>query len=463
MTRRSAFARRRRQALLFHLTLLLSGSVLAALPAATPSPTASATPTAVDTTSGLGKQVYRIDIDGVINPATADFVRESLRAAEKDGAAAFLVRLDTPGGLLDSTQVIVQDLLGAAIPTLVYVAPAGGGAVSAGVFITLAGAVAAMAPGTNIGAAHPVGGQGEDIGGDMRAKVENSAVALIKSIAGERQRNAEWAERSVRESISVTAHEALELGVIDLVAESEAELLRLASGRTVKVGQQPVVLALAGAETKTLEMNLMQRILDVLAHPNVAYLLMMAGFLGLYVELTNPGLLFPGVAGGIALILALVAFQVLPINYGGIGLILLGIGLLVAEMFLPSFGILGIGGITCFVLGSLFLFDTAATGAAVDRGLIYAAAGTLAVVALIIGSLVLRTQMQPTTLGREGLIGMHGEVRQAIGSGDAGKIWVHGELWTARAEEPIAARERVEVVGVDGLELHVRRAPRQEV
>lgn len=464
MKRHAAQQRRRRAlGLAVPLALLLSGAALAAVGAtASPSATPGQTPT-VDP-AGAGKRVFQIDIDGVINPATADFVRESLRTAEEQGAAALLIRLDTPGGLLDSTQQIVQDLLGANLPTIVYVAPSGGGAISAGVFVTLAGAVAAMAPGTNIGAAHPVSAQGEDIGGDMREKIENSAVSLIKSIAGERGRNVEWAEKAVRESVSITETEALELGVIDLIANDRDSLLQQASGRTIRVHHAEVTLALTGAAVTQLEMSLMQEILNVLAHPNVAYLLMMAGFLGLYIELTNPGLLFPGVAGGIALLLALVAFQVLPINYGGIGLIVLGIALLVAEMFLPSFGILGIGGIASFVLGSLFLFDTAKSGAAVDPTLIYSVAATFALVGLIIGTMVLRTQLQPAALGSEGMLGMRGEVRQAVGPDNKnGKVFVHGEIWNARAAEPIEAQATVEIVRVDGLELVVRRAAREEV
>lgn len=446
----------------FHLGLIALGAALA-LAAPTKAPTPTVTRDPVLDTSGSGKKVHLVVIDGVINPATADFLRESILKAQGEGAAALVLQLDTPGGLLDSTKEIVKDLLGAPLPVLVYVAPSGGGAVSAGVFITMAGTIAAMAPGTNIGAAHPVSAQGEDIGGDMREKVENSAVSLSRSIAQERGRNIEWAEKAVRESVSITEVEALELGVIDLVADDVADLLRKASGRTVRLGQAEVTLALGGAEVVPQEMRLKHAILNVIAHPNVAYLLMMAGFLGLYVEFTNPGLLFPGVAGGICLLLALTAFQVLPINYGGIALILLGIALLVAELFLPSFGILGIGGLVAFVLGSLLLFDTPESQLAVDPMLVYAAAATFGTFTLIVGWLVVRTQRRPAVLGREGLLGLTAEVRQAIpGGARAGKVFVHGEYWNARAESAIAAGEAVRITAVDGMLLTVAPASEKE-
>lgn len=441
------------------LALLVAGATLAW---AGSDETEQAAPPERD--SGLGKTVHLVVIDGVINPAVADFLSESIAGAQREGAAALVVQMDTPGGLLDSTKTIVRDLLGAPLPVIVYVAPSGGGAISAGVFITLAGSLAAMAPGTNIGAAHPVGPQGEDIGGDMREKVENAAVSMVKSIAQERGRNVEWAEKAVRESVSITEQEALELGVIDLIAGSVDELLREASGRTVRLGQAEIVLALDGATVVTKEMRLKHKILNVLAHPNVAYLLMMAGFLGLYVEFTNPGLLFPGVVGGICLLLALTAFQVLPINYGGIVLILLGIALLVAELFLPSFGILGIGGLTAFVLGSLLLFDTPESNLGVDPAIVYATAATFGAFTLIVGYLVVRAHRRQPELGREGLIGKTAEVRRRIGgAGAPGKVFVHGETWNARAAEDIEVGAHVTVVAVDGMELTVRPRVTKEV
>ncbi|MBP1688848.1 MAG: Membrane-bound serine protease, partial [Deltaproteobacteria bacterium] len=249
------------------------------------------------------KHVDLIVVDAGINPATADFIHESLGTAERNGAAALVIQLDTPGGLLDSTKLIVKDLLGAPLPVIVYIAPSGAGAASAGVFVTMAAHLAAMAPGTNIGAAHPVGGQGETIGGDMREKVESFAASLSKAIAQERGRNVEWAEKAVRESVSATEQEALKLHVVDLIAPSVEDLLRQATGKEISINGRRTTLDLAGADIVLRDMRLKQKILNVLSNPNVAYLLMMAGVLGLYVEFTHPGVFFPGIAGAICLLL----------------------------------------------------------------------------------------------------------------------------------------------------------------
>ncbi len=398
-------------------------------------------------------------IDGMINPAVADYVRESIEASRADGASALILQLDTPGGLLDSTRDMVQDILGAPLPIVVYVAPSGAGAISAGVFITIAGHVAAMAPGTNIGAAHPVGGGGESIPGELGKKVENFAASLSRTIAQHRGRNVDWAEKAVRESVSATESEALKLGVIDLVAADLPDLLRQIDGREVEVANAKRTIAVRDARVVRLEMRLKQKVLNILANPNVAYLLMMAGVLGLYVEFTHPGVFFPGVLGGICLLLGLTALQVLPINYGGLALILLGIALLVAELFLPTFGIVGVGGMIAFVLGSLLLFDTPESTVAVEPAIVFAAAATLGVFTLIVATLVVRAHRRKPALGREGMIGEIGDVRVAIGPGSrSGKVFVHGEYWNAQADEPIEAGARVQVVAVDGMRLKVRRA-----
>lgn len=406
--------------------------------------------------AAAGTHVDLIVVDAGINPATADFIHESLGAAQRDGARALIIQLDTPGGLLESTKLIVKDLLGAPLPVVVYVAPSGAGAASAGVFVTMAAHIAAMAPGTNIGAAHPVGGQGETIVGDMREKVENFAVSLSKTIAQERGRNVEWAEKAVRESVSVTDQEALKLHVVDLVSPDVEDLLRQATGREISVNGQRITLDLVGADIVRRDMRLKQKILNILSNPNVAYLLMMAGILGLYVEFTHPGVFFPGIAGAICLLLGMTTMQVLPINYGGLVLILLGVGLLISELFVPSFGILGIGGIVAFVLGSLLLFDTAESNLTVDPNIVYAAAATLGVFTLWVSYLVVRSQRRKPSLGSEGLVGETGEVRQRIGSGHVGKVFVHGEYWGAVAAAAIEVGERVEVVGIDGMQLTVR-------
>jgi membrane-bound serine protease (ClpP class) len=407
--------------------------------------------------SSTAKTVDLIVVDAMINPAIADFIHDSLAAAERDGAQALIIELDTPGGLLDSTKSIVKDLLGSPVPVIVYVAPSGAGAASAGVFVTMAANIAAMAPGTNIGAAHPVSGQGTDIGGDMREKVENFTVSLSKTIAQERGRNVEWAEKAVRESVSVTEQEALKLHVIDIVAANLDDLLKQASQREATVQGSKRTLDLVGATIVRREMRLKQKFLNILANPNVAYLLMMAGLLGLYVEFTHPGVFFPGIAGGICLLLGMAALQVLPINYSGLALIGLGLALLVSELFVPSFGILGVGGIVAFVLGSLLLFDTPDSTLAVDPNIVYAAAATFGGFTLLVSYLVVRSQRRKPSLGSEGLVGEIGEVKYDIAPGSTrGKIFVHGEYWNAVADEPIAVGARVEVVRVDGLRLLVR-------
>jgi len=429
---------------------------------AAPSPKSPAAPTPTTTPdtvaeASTGAVIYLIRIDGGINPAVADFIHESIRAAHRAEAAALLIELDTPGGLLESTKDIVKDLLGAPLPVIVYVAPSGAGAASAGVFVTMAANIAAMAPGTNIGAAHPVGGGGEDIGGDMRTKVENFVASMSKSIAQERGRNVEWAEKAVRESVSITEQEALALNVIDLIATSREDLLRQIHGREVRVQQRPVKLQVANATFVEREMRLKQKVINVLANPNVAYLLMMAGILGLYVEFTHPGLFFPGVAGAICLLLGFAALQVLPINYSGLALIVLGLALLIAELFLPSFGTLGVGGIIAFVLGSLLLFDTAESDLTLDPSIVYAAAGTLAAFTFLVGFLVMRSQRRKAFLGQEGMIGEVGEVREPIEPGKPGRVLVRGEYWTALADEPLGVGTAVEVTDVQGLRLRVRR------
>lgn len=445
-----------RRAVLASLVILGAGLGVAGA-VRTPAPTE----TPVEVEPGGNRVVHLITINASINPATADFIRESIQRAAQAGAQALIIELDTPGGLLDSTKDIVKDLLGSPVPVIVYVAPSGAGAASAGVFVTMAANIAAMAPGTNIGAAHPVAGSGQDIGEDMRAKVENFVASMSKAIAQERGRNVEWAEKAVRESVSITEQEALKLNVIDLVATSREDLLRQVHGREVRVPQRTVKLDVAGATIVDHQMRLRQKVLNILANPNVAYLLMMAGLLGLYVEFTHPGLFFPGVAGAICLLLGFAALQVLPINYSGLALIVLGIALLIAELFLPSFGTLGIGGLIAFVLGSLFLFDTTESDLMLDPKIVYAAAATFGLFSLIVGVLVARTQRRRAALGSEGLLGERGQVREAIAPGRPGKVFVHGEYWTATADRELPVGATVEVVKVEGLRLQVREVKEQ--
>jgi membrane-bound serine protease (ClpP class) len=400
-------------------------------------------------------RVHLISVDGTINPAVDDFIREGIARARLDGAKALIIQLDTPGGLLESTRSIVKEMLGSPVPLIVYVAPSGSGAASAGTFITMAAHIAAMAPGTNIGAAHPVAGSGEEVKGVMGEKIENFTASFGETIAQKRGRNTEWAIQAVRKSVSITEKEALKKNVIDIVAANLDDLLQQADGKKVDVDGRQVVLTVKNARIDRFEMSLKQKILDKLSHPNIAYLLMMAGILGLYMEFSHPGVIFPGVAGAIALLLAFISLQILPINYGGLVLIILGISLLIAEAFVPSFGVLGVGGGISLVLGSLLLFDTESSDLTLDRSIAFAAAGTLCAYMLIIGYLVLRTQKKKATVGLEGLVGEIGEVKVELNP--SGKIFVHGEYWSAEAADQVAVGEKVRVVGFDGMCLKVNR------
>lgn len=403
-----------------------------------------------------GSHVNLIVIDGGINPAVNDYIRESIQRAHEGKARALIIQLDTPGGLLSSTRSIVKEMLSAPLPVIVYVAPSGAGAGSAGVFITMAANIAAMAPGTNIGAAHPVAGGGQEVKGVMGEKIENFTASFSETIAKRRGRNTDFAIQAVRRSISITDVEALEKRVVDIIATDVSDLLRQASGREVDVAGTKRTLDFNGVSVLRFEMGLKQEILNILAHPNVAYLLMMAGILGLYMEFSNPGALFPGIAGGIALLLALASFQVLPINYAGLLLIGLGMCLLVAEAFLPSFGLLGISGVVSLGLGSLLLFDVEGSDLSVDPSIVLAAVGTLSAFVLVVSFLVVKSQRRKATLGFEGLVGELGEVRERLDL--KGKVFVHGEVWNAEGAERLEPGDRIEVVGYDGMILKVKRA-----
>jgi membrane-bound serine protease (ClpP class) len=407
-------------------------------------------------------------ISGSINPASADYLRKAIARSESDGASILLIELDTPGGLVASTKDIIQAMLAARVPVVVYVAPQGAWAGSAGTFITIAGHVAAMAPGSSIGAAHPVGigggapgGEGEKGGDASSQKAENLLTAFIESIAKERERNVEWAAKAVRESVAVTAEEALRLHVIDLVAADRDELLEKLEGRQVKLAGKPVVLALAGAAQRELPMSPLTRFLNVLVDPNVAVLLLMAGMLGLYVEFNQPGTLVPGIVGGVCLVLALVAMQILPFSWLGLMLLGGGIALLAAEAYFASYGLLFAAGLALILLGGSMLFDRPdVSDLDVDfwSVLVPAVAG-LGVFGGLVVYAVGRTLGRPQTAGVGELLGMVGTAATALGP--EGTVFVRGEYWRAKATEPVAARERVEVVSVHGLELTVRRAPHE--
>lgn len=438
-----------------------------------------------------GRTVYRLVVDGPIHPASGELILDAIAEAERSDAQALLLVLDTPGGLLESTRGIVRGILRAQVPVIVYVAPAGARAGSAGVFITLAAHVAAMAPGTNIGAAHPVGLGGRDItpgerrspgpqgatdeegedadpsgSGDLERKVVNDAVAFIRSIAAERGRNVEWAERSVTESASITASDAVSEGVVDLLAADEEELLRAIDGRVVKVAGASRELHTGEARVVEIERGLRFQILDVIANPNVAFILMMLGMYGLFFELANPGAIAPGVIGAISLLLAFFALETLPVNHVGLLLMLLAAVLFLAEIKVVSHGILTIGGVVAFLLGATMLFESPDPALRVSWAVILPALlVTLAFFAYVVGAALRARRARPTT-GREGIIGQTGTVRASLeargpgaGAGEfRGKVFVRGELWNAVCEEPLEAGEWVEVVSNEGLTLRVRRA-----
>jgi membrane-bound serine protease (ClpP class) len=404
--------------------------------------------------------VYAVTIDaGMINPASQDYILGAIRLAEEASADALLIRIDTPGGMLQSTRTIVKAMMASKVPIITYVAPSGAQAGSAGVFITMAGHVAAMAPGTNIGAAHPVSGQGQDIeesgGKDLATKVENDTRAFAEVIARERGRNAEWAARAVTESVSVGYQEAHRLNVVDLIAADDAELLEKAHGRKVSVGKETVTLRVAGARIVEVEMTLKQKFVNTLADPNIAYLLMTIGFLGLYFELSNPGMIFPGVLGGLCLVLAFVALQVIPFNAAGLALMALALVLFILEAFVTSFGLLTIGGVLAMVMGGLLLFDTPDAIIQIDMTLLITVSVLLGAAALALSYLIARSQRQKGQTGAEEMVGLQGHVTQALSP--TGFVWVHGEIWSATADEPIAKGEEIEVIALEGLRLRVRR------
>lgn len=400
--------------------------------------------------------VHLIVIAGTINPVTAEFIHESIRVSHDKGALALVIRLDTPGGLLASTHAIVKDILGAPLPVIVYVAPSGAGAGSAGMFITIAAHVAAMAPATNIGAAHPVGLTGEGAGKVLEEKLENFVASYGEAIAHKRGRNVQWAIEAVRKSTAITEVKALELNVIDLIAGDLEALLEQASGRVIEVSGENVELDLAGAQVVSLEMRPGQKFVNLLADPNIAYILMIAGLLGLYLEFSNPGLFFPGVTGIICLLLALTAFQVLPINFTGVALILVGAVLLVAEALTPSFGILGIGGIIAFILGSLMLFDVAGERLVVDRAIVFTTVAIASTLVLAVGYLAFRAQRRKPAMGKEALVGKIGQVVTRLSP--RGKVRVRGEIWNAESDETIEVGEEVIINSVTDLRLKVKRA-----
>ena len=404
--------------------------------------------------------VALIELDGAITPVTVRLLDTAIGRARTERAQALVVMLNTPGGLERSMRSMVQSILNADIPVIVYVGPTGARAASAGVFITMAGHVAAMAPATNIGAAHPVAAGGGQMDKEMSKKVENDAAAFARSIATERGRNVEWAEQAVRSSVSATEREAVKLKVVDLVADSVPDLLAKIDGRVVKTPKGSVTLATKDAAVTPIAVGFRDRFLALITDPNVAYILMMVGMLGIFFELSTPGAILPGVLGGISLILAFFAFQSLPINWAGLLLILFGLALLVAEIKITSHGILTIGGVVSMVLGSMMLYDAPETGLRISWLVIIPTVGAMAGLVIAAVSMGLRALYRPASTGAAGMMGQVGVVKRALDP--EGQVLIGGELWQAVAEDgPVAAGEMVRVARMDGLTLTVTRSARR--
>lgn len=396
-----------------------------------------------------------MQLASIVHPVAAEFLAEELEVADAAHAAALVIELDTPGGLLDSTRAMSEAMLAAETPVIVWVAPEGARAASAGFFLLLSADFAAMAPSTNTGAAHPVGGAGETIEGVLGEKVEQDAAATIRALATRRGRNVERAEAAVKESLSFTADEALANGLIDLVAPDLATLLAGLDGKPFeKPAGTARTLEVAGAVVVDRPMHAFRRLLSILIHPNIAYLLMTIGFLGLYFELSHPGAILPGVVGGICLLLGLYALSVLPVDFAGVGLILLAIAMFIAEVKVTSYGLLTVGGIVALVLGSLMLFDSPEPALRVSLGLVISVSVAFAAIAVLLASLALRAQGRRPTTGAEGLVGAHARTVSSLSP--RGKVFVQGEWWNAVAESEVPAGVEVEVVAVDGMTLHVR-------
>ncbi len=397
--------------------------------------------------------VVLLSVDGTVNPALSDYIVKGIEQAEEKKATCVIIRMDTPGGVVTTTKTIIKAMVNAKIPVVVYVAPSGSSASSAGALITAAADVAAMAPGTNIGAAHPVGGGGQEIGGAMSEKIINDLTAYIRGIALRKGRNAQWVEQAIRESVSVTAKEALEIGVIEIIADSVPDLLDKLDGRKIEKDGASYILSTRNANIERIMPGLRFKILDVVANPNIAYLLMMLGGIGIMMELYNPGMIFPGVVGGICLLLSFFALQVLPVNYVGIMLIILAVILFIAEIKVISYGLLSVGGIVSLTLGSVMLFESGEDAMRVSWSIIIPTVAAVSAFFIFALGLVVRAWMRKPLTGTHGLVGQIGVTLTDIDL--EGKVAIHGEYWNARSDVRIPKGEKVRVLSVDGLYVKV--------
>jgi len=401
--------------------------------------------------------VYTIEVDGIINPATAKFIIDSIDEATQQGAQCLIIQLDTPGGLMESMRIIVKKELASTIPIIVYVAPGGARAASAGVFVTMAANIAVMAPGTHIGAAHPVtlgGGEGKE-SKTMTDKIVNDTVAFIKNIAKARGRNVDWGEKAVVKSVSITDEEALKLNVIDLIAPDIPTLLAKIDGRVVKFDGVTRTLHTKGVQPRPIEMSWRDRLLEIISNPTIAYILLMLGIYGIFFELSSPGAILPGVVGGIFLILAFYALQMLPVNYAGLALILFAMILFIAEIKVVSHGLLAVGGVISLFLGSLMLFRSPVEYMRVSLSVIIPAVLVSAAFFIFAVTRAINARLKKPTTGMEGLLGEVGIASTLIAP--EGKVSIHGEFWNAMSDQNIEKGEKVQVIGVKNLKLNVKK------
>ncbi len=408
--------------------------------------------------SGLSADAAEIHLcpyEGPITPVAAEYLVASIEQADADGAEAVIIQLDTPGGLDSSMRRIIKAQLASPIPVVMFVGPGGSRAASAGAFLTLAAHVAVMAPGTNIGSASPVQMGGADMDSTLASKVAHDASAYIASLASRRGRDADLARRMVDEALNLTAEEALNAGLIDFMAPTVAAVVDSLRGRSVNLDDSVVQLASEPATLVTKEMSGRQRFLKRLADPNLAYILMLLGIYGLFFELSNPGALVPGILGGISLLLALFAFQALPVDYTGVGLILLGVILLILEVKVPSYGSLSIGGLVALALGSTMLFDSAQEWSRLSLRVVIPSVAVFAGFFLLCVGLVIRAQKRRVTTGREALVGTGGRVLDPVGPGRQGKVVCHGEIWDAASPQDLEAGTQILVTGIEGRLLQV--------
>ncbi len=397
-------------------------------------------------------EIFIIRVSDAIGPGVADFLKQGIKKASEENAACIIIELDTPGGLVESMRKIVMEIYGSKVPVVVYVSPSGARAASAGVMITMAADIAAMAPGTNIGAAHPVGAGGKEIGKTMSEKVTNDMVAYVKSIAKKRGRNETWAEKAVRDSISATETEALNQKVIDIIASDTDDLIKKINGRLI-AGKGK--LNLDNATKRILKETFRTKVLKTISNPNIAYILMMLGMAGIYFELSNPGAIFPGVIGAISIILAFFSFQTLPINYAGVLLIILAVVFFIMEMKIASYGMLSIAGTVSLILGSLMLFEGNSPELQVSLQVLITTVIIVSTFFVVVAGMVFKSQVSKSKTGTEGLIGEIGVVKKALTP--EGKVFVHGELWRAVSKTALPEGTRVQVIKIENLVLEVEK------